>query len=186
MMPRSMVALSTMLLLTTTMLFLQTQRAPWSASAQSAPPPNVLLILTDDMRLDDLWVMDRVNQLAQRGTTFRSFFVTTPLCCPSRSTLLTGLYAHNHGVLGNREPLGGFTLFNDQSTLATWLQAGGVRTGLVGRYLNEYASIYLPPGWNFFYAMWGAGEDLGNYYDYAVTDNGAKDEFFDKPEDYST
>jgi arylsulfatase A-like enzyme len=60
----------------------------------------VILVLADDMRLDELWVMDRLNQLARRGTTFQSFFVTTPVCCPSRSTLLTGLYAHHHGVRG--------------------------------------------------------------------------------------
>ena len=151
-------------LVSTIIVFTSAPFATRSAGVQALARQNVLLILTDDMRLDSLWVMDRLNQLAQRGTTFRSFFVTTPICCPSRSTLLTGLYAHNHGVLANREPLGGFPAFNDQSTLATWLRDGGVRTGLVGRYINGYASTYHPPGWDFFYAMWGAGEDLGNYY----------------------
>ncbi|MGH3331827.1 MAG: sulfatase family protein, partial [Nocardioidaceae bacterium] len=85
-----------------------------------------------------------------------------PLCCPARATLLTGQYAHNHGVRGNEWPYGGHRTFYDsgadKSTLPLWLQAAGYRTSFIGKYLNYYGSPsgdqygggqqYVPPGWD--------------------------------------
>jgi arylsulfatase A-like enzyme len=153
----------------------------------AAPPrPNVLLIISDDMRFDELSVMPNVSALAQRGVTFSRFYTPTPLCCPSRASFMSGLYARHHGVLANTPPQGGFPAFDDRSTLATWVQARGVRTGLIGRYLNSYESLYVPPGWDDFFAIWQATEGHGNYFNYRVNDNGERRYFGGRPEDYST
>ncbi|MDP8923924.1 MAG: sulfatase [Chloroflexota bacterium] len=139
--------------------------------------PNFVLIVADDMRYDDVEVMPTLRSLAQRGVSFERAFATTPLCCPSRASLLTGQYARYHGVRANEPPSGGFDLFDDRSTLATWLHGGGVRTGLVGRYLNEYRSLYRPPGWDYWFAIWDSSEDRGLYYRYYANHNG-DDEFY--------
>lgn len=148
--------------------------------------PNVLLIVADDMRFDSLWIMKSLMAEAERGVTFSRAYVTTPLCCPSRASILTGRYARNHGVVANNPPQGGVQAFDDRSTLATWLQASGVRTGLVGRYLNGYASLSVPPGWSFWFGIWQASEAYGSYYDYRVNDNGVQRYFGSKPDAYST
>ena len=127
--------------------------APGSVSVDQAGP-NVLLVVADDMRPDSLDAMPTVRELAGRGVTFTHSFVTTPVCCPSRASIMTGLYARHHGVLTNGPPLGGAERFDDRSTVATWLQATGVRTGLVGRYLNGYTSLAVPPGWDTWFAIW--------------------------------
>ena len=148
--------------------------------------PNVVLIIADDMRYDSLWVMSSLNRLAERGVTFTHFYVTTPLCCPSRASIMTGLYARHHGVRANHPPDGGMEGFDDRSTLATWLQAAGVRTGLVGRYLNGYQSTYVPPGWDSWFGMWQTSETLGNYNNYRVTDNGVQRYYGGGADAYST
>ena len=155
-------------------------------SFSSQPKQNVLLILSDDMRFDSLWAMPTLSELAQRGVVFNRFFISTPLCCPSRATFLTGQYARNHGVVGNSPPFGGVQGFDDRSTLATWLHDAGVRTGLVGRYLNGYASTDIAPGWDFWFSIWQASEDFSNYYDYRATDNCERRYFGSRPENYST
>ena len=162
---------------------------PGFAGQRSSPASdhqNVLLIVTDDMRYDGLWVMSSLGELAERGVTFSSAFATTPLCCPSRASILTGLYARSHGVLSNSPPEGGVQAFDASSTLATWLQGAGVRTGLVGRYLNGYESLDVAPGWDFWFAIWQANEDRSNYFNYLVTDQGERRYFDNKPDAYST
>src|SRR5690348_16403639 len=74
--------------------------APLFAAAQRPVQPNIILIITDDMRVDDLAAMPRTQELlVARGLTFSNTFVTTPGCCPSRASILHGQYTHNHGVL---------------------------------------------------------------------------------------
>src|SRR2546423_10313900 len=92
--------------------------APGTAAAQ-APRPNVLVLETDDQTVESIRVMSNVNRLlAGEGTTFANSFVAYSLCCPSRATLLTGQYAHNHGVLGNAAPAGGHYKLDSSNTLA--------------------------------------------------------------------
>lgn len=114
--------------------------------------PDIFLILTDDMRADQLATMPNVRtRLADSGVTYSKMFANTALCCPSRASLLTGLYQSNHGVRGNGAPWGGATVFHDASTLVTDLRAAGYRTALFGKYLNQYDLLpdkYLPPGWD--------------------------------------
>lgn len=110
--------------------------------------PNVVLVLVDDARYDDLAVLPDVRRLiGTAGATFTSAVSPFPLCCPARATLLTGQYAHNHQVLDNTAPLGGWAKFDDSSTLATWLDPK-YTTGLIGKYFNEYRLPYQPPGWD--------------------------------------
>jgi arylsulfatase A-like enzyme len=108
----------------------------------------VVLILVDDARVDDLSTMPLVRTLiGEAGATFTDATSPVPLCCPARVTLLSGQYAHNHGVLTNKAPQGGFARFNDAETLATWLTPH-YTTGLIGKYLNQYVPPYAPPGWD--------------------------------------
>jgi|SRR4051812_45961807 arylsulfatase A-like enzyme len=96
--------------------------------------------------------MPNVQQLiADEGTTFERNYSPDPICCPARATILTGQYPHNHGVVDNVWPNGGFRAFDDSSTLATWLDPD-YRTGLFGKYMNDNGSQreYVPPGWDDF------------------------------------
>ena len=88
--------------------------------------PNIVVIETDDQTLESMRVMKNVNSLiGGHGATFRNSFVNYSLCCPSRATFLTGQYMHNHGVLGNQPPNGGFRRFqalHGNNNLAVWLR----------------------------------------------------------------
>ncbi len=139
------------------------QAHPATREDVSQVEPNVVLILLDDGRYDDLTTMPDVRaRIGDRGATFTHFYASFPLCCPARATLLTGQYPHNHGVLSNTAPTGGFEEFRDSSTLATWLDPT-YRTGLIGKYFNQYVPPYQPPGWDEWmvpramYAYTGAG-----------------------------
>jgi len=142
--------------------------------------PDIVVIMTDD--LDSQMLSDAVSRelmpnlrsrIIDQGTELSGYFVTDPLCAPSRATMLTGLYPHNHGVLGNRLPLGGASKLDDSETLATWLSTAGYRTALVGKYLNNYGDdvpqTYIPPGWT----EWHASiESLSEDTRYLINDNG--------------
>lgn len=144
--------------------------------------PNIILILTDDQRADTVQYMPQVQKLlAARGMSFTQAYSSTPLCCPARASLLTGLYAHNTGVWGNKSPLGGYPVFKDSDTLAVWLQKAGYRTGLIGKYLNEYKTTDVPPGWDTWY-----GRTKNTYYGYTLNQNGTLVTYGFKPKDYST
>ena len=113
-----------------------------------------------------------------------------PVCGPARASILTGLYPHNHGVVSNHPPLGGFPVFrqHENSTIATWLQAAGYRTSLIGKYMNDYPlgadDGYIPPGWDDWYGHLSAFED-GRFFNYWVNDNGLVRRHGSQPEDYS-
>ncbi|HET7271050.1 MAG TPA: sulfatase [Rubrobacter sp.] len=122
--------------------------------AQTADKPNILLILTDDQPYQTLDYMPETwNLLGAEGTTFDRAYLSDPLCCPSRATILTGRYTHNHGIESNSLATGGGAeKFRgdglDQDTIATRLKAAGYATGYFGKYLNEYEGPYIPPGWD--------------------------------------
>src|SRR5829696_5763462 len=127
--------------------------------AQTASKPNIIFILTDDMKARELQYMDFTQSLlADQGVKFTEAYVTRSLCCPSRATILRGQYTHNHNVWTNVNPSGGFWNFYDQgledSTIATWLDDAGYHTILIGKYLNPYGLdrnghsapiTYVPP-----------------------------------------
>jgi len=154
--------------------------------------PNVVVLVLDDL---DLWTWERLPALRSvlAGREYTNYFVTDSLCCPSRTSMLTGQYPHNHGVLSNEAPIGGFAraVRNgvERRTVAYALQQAGYRTGLVGKYLNGYGDpaahaeadeplTYIPPGWD----TWFATEGNLAYTDYTVNDNGE----LIQPKDYLT
>jgi arylsulfatase A-like enzyme len=162
------------------------------ASAPDGPPsrPNIILILTDDLDAKSAAYMPRLKTLlADRGTTFANFFVDVSLCCPSRASILRGQYAHNTRIFTNRPPDGGFERFralgHENSTIATWLQAAGYRTVLLGKYLNGYPSgdapTYIPLGWDEWY-----GVIRGHYFDYQINENGRIVSYGSNAEEYET
>ena len=146
-------------------------RSGTATSDEPGEQPNIILILTDDLADDDLSYMPNLRSLLiEQGTTFENAFVTDSLCCPSRATILRGQYAHNHGILENGPPNGGYEKFRSlgrqNSTLATWLQDAGYRTVLIGKYMNDYEGTQVPPGWDDWHAV------SGNYTSYDLNENG--------------
>jgi arylsulfatase A-like enzyme len=163
--------------------------APVTSASQ---PPDIIWIITDDQRFDSMGAcfpggypgrpasvtpcpMPNVAaDLIQHGVTFTLGYVPTSLCCPSRASLFTGNHAHTTGVLTNSREAGAWDAFRplEGSTVATWLDAAGYRTALVGKYLNKYANTsFVPPGWDEWYVRWAAKENFG-YNAMTVVDDG--------------
>jgi arylsulfatase A-like enzyme len=144
--------------------------------------------MTDDQPYHTVNYMPTVKgKLMADGIVFENGFATTPLCCPSRSSILTGKYAHNHEVYTNRPPLGGAQKFDDSFTLAVWLQSIGYQTAYYGKYLNEYEALdpngHIPPGWDEWSAFLGKNigpEDSGSlqfYFNFSMGENGTAVEY---------
>jgi arylsulfatase A-like enzyme len=167
------------------------------AAAAEGPRPSFVVIQTDDQTLDQLYASytppggvpivampNTLSLIADRGVTFNRYYVSYPLCCPSRVSLLTGRYAHNHNVRGNVPPEGGYTGFSfrgaNTHNIATWLQGAGYRTIHVGKFLNGYGDepydngTTVPPGWNAWHTVLNADTDH-YYYGYTLNDNGQLD-----------
>ena len=150
-------------------------------AGEPADLPNVIVIQTDDQTVESMRVMEQTNaELAARGANFPNHVVNFPLCCPSRATMQTGQYAHNHGVLNNKPPNGGFQAFDVENTVAVWLQARGYVTAHVGKYMNGYAgpdeyeegkrgTTVVPPGWTEWYTAAAKGQHV---YNYRLNENG--------------
>jgi N-acetylglucosamine-6-sulfatase len=167
---------------------------------EAPSPPNVILLLTDDMAFEDvnadtLKHMPNLQALIEKGTIFDNAFVTNSLCCPSRATILRGQYTHNHHILHNQPPLGGAKKFRvsggDRSTAAVWLQDAGYQTALFGKYLNGYYGDYVPPGWEEWYGLSGnfLSNDLnenGHIVSYEADRYHLDDVLSDKATDYIT
>ena len=121
--------------------------APSSPARSQSQPPDIVIVVLDDMRAGDWRALPKTKRLLSSGTWFDDFILTTPQCAPSRATLLTGRYAHNHGTLGNE----GWANFRhtEGDTVAVALKAAGYRTGLFGKYMNGFpAGAAAPPGWD--------------------------------------
>jgi len=125
------------------------------------------------------------RDLVAHGVTFTNAFVTTSFCCPSRASILTGLYSRHTGVYADSGPHGGAPAFKDTSTLATWLHGAGYQTALVGKYLNGYNLLHghIPPGWSEWDALASRDPAL-HYYDYKLNENGRVITYGSRPKDY--
>ncbi len=117
------------------------------AEAQSVDDrPNIMIIVTDDQR-EGLDNMPRTRHFfAKQGRTYSNAYVTTPQCCPSRGSIMTGRYAHNHSIRDNYTAP---TEFPFADTLQARLQDEGYTTGLVGKFLNGWPNDKLPPNFDF-------------------------------------
>jgi N-acetylglucosamine-6-sulfatase len=173
------------------------------AAASAVQRPSFVVIQTDDQTLDALYaeytplggapipaMPNTLSLIAARGVTLNRYYVTYPLCCPSRVSLLTGRYAHNHNVRGNVPPEGGSTGFAVRQgythNLATWLQGAGYRTIHIGKYLNGYGDepydpgTAVPPGWDAWHSVLNSDTDHF-FYGYKLNDNGQIDGPFGDP-----
>ena len=150
--------------------------APSSTAAEAPARPNIVVVMSDDQTVESMRVMANVNaMLGAEGATFADNYVSFPLCCPSRTTFLTGQYGHNHTVMGNALPQGGYEKLapTHANTLPAWLKLAGYRTVHIGKYLNGYGRqrpTEVPPGWD----EWFGSVDPSTYryYDYTLNENG--------------
>ena len=134
-----------------------------SAGAQTVERPNIVFVMTDDLDEQSMEQLSGIrNIMGSNGTTFENAYVTYSLCCPSRATILRGQYAHNHHIIGNSPPQGGAKKFResglDKSTMATWLNAD-YRTKYIGKYMNGYGGLNVPPGWDEWFVLMGDPKD---------------------------
>jgi arylsulfatase A-like enzyme len=193
---RARLAVAAALLALLAILVLAGRQEAGAAQSSAVQKPSFVVIPTDDSTLDQLYASLNVggvevqampytlSLIAGRGITFNRYYVPYPLCCPSRTSLLTGRYSHNNNVRGNVPPNGGFTGFKARQAyghnLAPWLQAAGYRTIHIGKFLNGYGDEPfddgkdVPPGWSSWHSVLNA--DTHHYfYGYTLNDNGVLD-----------
>ena len=137
-------------------------QAPAQAPGNKAPAivrPNIVVVLLDDADVEITESMPRLrSMLIEKGVRFTSNIANTPLCGPARAVILSGQYAHNNKVYYNDGTEGGYEPWAkggyDEDNLATRLQAQGYRTGLFGKYLNDFPlgkpETFVPAGWDDF------------------------------------
>jgi arylsulfatase A-like enzyme len=154
-----------------------------TAAAQTAQP-NIVYILTDDMRKDDLRFMPKTRALLKdKGMTFDNAFVSNALCCPSRATIMRGQYSHNTTVFTNGHYSNYINLGGERDNMGTRLLGAGYRTGLFGKYLNGYNGSYVPVGWS----DWFSGQLSGDeFFNYDINDNGQQRHYGTSDSDYIT
>jgi N-acetylglucosamine-6-sulfatase len=168
---------------------------PTTPASALEPAPNIVVIMTDDQGIGFLDAMPAVESLIRdHGVQFDNAFVPTSLCCPSRASLLSGLYSHTTGVYYTFGDHGGWSNFQqwEDQTIAVALNDAGYRTALIGKYINGWAgaakrgTAEVPAGWDYFSAMGADSGGDGAYYDYSLLGTEVSQRFGAGAEDYST
>ena len=175
--------------------------AAFLVAAAASPQPNIFVLLTDDQ--DDLLNSTIVqpnllSRVGGQGVRFANGFVNHPVCCVSRSSLLTGRYSHNTHVLNNSAATGDQPRGNCTSpawaanlephALAVHLHSAGYHSIYMGKYMNDMHNSgsvppeyeddpfrYIPPGWSEWYGLQGNSK----YYNYSVSNNGTREDHGD-------
>jgi N-acetylglucosamine-6-sulfatase len=174
--------------LTSVVAGVMTLAAGGSAPAQTARgggEPNIVVVITDDQTkaaFNGLTMPYTRRVVAKQGTVLADAVVTSPLCCPSRASFMTGQYTHNHGAWNSYA-----TLTDPASHLGSWLRSDGYRTAMVGKYFNHYhkavANPTKPaPGWD----QWRMLLEPMSYFNYDVSVNGDRVHRGGGDGDYST
>ena len=165
---------------------------PTSTSPTSSPTPaastikpNIVLVVLDDAEEAMVSNMPRLRAaFIDRGLRFNNAFATTPLCGPSRANLLAGQFSHNTGVVANVGNDAGYPGWQsrgyDANSLGPWLKAAGYRTGIFGKYQNDYPTreasqpaneTFVPAGWDDWRVVMSDREASND--EYTLNENGA-------------
>jgi arylsulfatase A-like enzyme len=165
-----------------------------AGSGRADERPNIVVIQTDDQNArtvrdtfrdsagaKTLVMPNTLREIFRAGTEFRNYYATSPICAPSRASLLTGQYPHNSGLTRNVGPTGGWQAWRDNAAntdnLAVTLQQAGYRTSHFGKFTNGYfdtannaVETTVPPGWDNWFTE-SADREL-RFYGYRLNDNG--------------
>jgi N-acetylglucosamine-6-sulfatase len=127
--------------------------------------PNILLIVSDDQPYHTVRQMPKLRErFGERGVRFDKAYCSVPLCGPNRVSLLSGMYAHNHGATSNRGTEGIYRASGlDAKSIGVRLQEAGYATGYFGKYINFYEPPYVPPGWERWVVYTGGQHDLETF-----------------------
>jgi N-acetylglucosamine-6-sulfatase len=159
---RSLVLVSLLLCLLTTF--------PRICPGENASRPNIVFILLDDLRWDEMdypFVQAKnLKRIGAEGVRFENAFVTTPLCSPSRASFLTGQYAHNHGITDNTAR---DAASHKLITFPRLLHDGGYETAFVGKW-HMGLDDNPRPGIDYWVSIKGQGV----YLDPEINDNGTR------------
>jgi len=150
-------------------LLIPTGAASTQEPSASPNAPNVVVVMTDDERYDDMATMPLTQRfIGDAGVTFTRYYASYPVCCPARATFFTGQYAQNHGVRCLYPACGGgYGKLNQRNYLPVWLEDAGYVTSHIGKFLNGYGkepgTSMRPKGWTDWqglidmttYRMWG-------------------------------
>lgn len=132
-------------------------------AAAPKPRPNIVFILVDDLRFDELGCTGHpfaqtpnADRLAREGALFTHAFAATPLCSPSRASFLTGQYPHQHGITDNTDRSA------RSHTLLTWprlLHDSGYDTAFIGKW-HMGVDDSPRPGFDHWVSFPGQGESF--------------------------
>jgi len=155
---------------------------------QPGSKPNIIFILTDDYASNLVDFMPNLNAMQKEGVTFNNYYVSNSLCCPSRSSIFTGMLPHNTRVETNTHPNGGYDAYMEhgdaQQSFCVALQHAGYKTAMMGKFLNGYlpGKNQPAPGWS----DWFVGGAAYQNFDYDINSNGQVLHYGNSPKDYLT